>query len=110
MAIGSNTGKAMARKGIGLWLAEIAAVQREQPLPMPLGGVAVVDRALRKGKTVMRAGIDLDLGVRALHALLHLVDDFGRRVDVGFRAGEIEFGFGLRRGKMRAVGLVGRQM
>src|ERR1700716_3853527 len=108
MAIGSNTGKAMARKGIGPALPEIAAVECEQPLPVPLGGVAVVDRAFWKGKAVMRAGIDFDLVARALHGLLHLVDDFLRRVDVGFRAGEIDLGFGLACCEMRAVRLVGR--
>ena len=89
---------------------EVAAIERQQPLPVPLGGVAVVDRALREGEAVMGAGIDLDLVVRSLHACRDLVDDLLRRVDVGLGAGEIEFGLGLRRGQMRAVGLVGRQM
>ena len=34
---------------------------------MPLGGVAIVDWALREGEAVMGAGIDLDLVVRSLH-------------------------------------------
>ena len=77
---------------------------------MPLGRVAVVDRALRKGEAVMGAGINLDLVPGALHAFAHLVDDLLRRIDVGLRAGEIELGLGLARGKMRAVRLVGRQL
>ena len=77
---------------------------------MPFGGIAVVDRTLREGKTVMGAGIDLDLVVRSLHAGRDLVDNLLRRIDVGLGAGEIEFSPGLRRGQMRAVGLVGREM
>src|SRR5258705_8609243 len=112
MAIGSNTGKAMARKGIGPSLREIAAVEREQPLPVPLGGVAVVDRALGEGKAVMRAGIDLDLGIGAvgLRLLFYFLDDLHRRVDVGLGATEIEFGLGLLSGKVRTVGPVGGQL
>src|SRR4051812_26623198 len=134
MAIGSNTGNAMARKGIiyppsfrgahpgrqrpawmcepgmtvfGLGLSsrntEVAAIQRQQPFPVPFGGIPVVDRALGESKTVMGAGIDLDLGIGAigLHGLLHLVDGFHRRVDVSLRAAEIEFGLGLCPGQMR---------
>ena len=33
---------------------------------MPLGGVAIVDRPLRKREAVMGAGIDLDLGIGAI--------------------------------------------
>src|SRR5262245_43831767 len=130
-ATGLNTGKSISRNGIvrlgaqvlgsrsrGAGLAlrswgsacEVAVIEREQPLPVAFGGVAVIDRALGEGKAVMRAGIDLDLVARSLHALLHLLDDFLRRVDIGLGAGEIEFGFGLLRGKVRAVGLVGRQV
>src|ERR1700754_2713339 len=123
MAIGSNTGNAMVRKGI-IYLPslrgaqrrsnpdlpgslldcfaslamtnphalcrQVAAIQRQQPFPVPLGGIAVVDRPLREGKTVMRAGIDLDLGPGAvrLHRLLHFLDGFHRRVDVGLGAAE----------------------
>jgi hypothetical protein len=58
----------------------------------------------------MRAGIDLDLGLGAAHALLDLLDDLGGRVDVGLGAGEIELGPGLAGGEMRAVVFVGRQM
>ena len=77
---------------------------------MPLGRVAIVDRPLRKREAVMGAGIDLDLGIGALHSLFHLFDDLRRRVDVGLGAAEIEFGLGLAGGQMRAVGLVGGQM
>src|SRR5437764_15257707 len=102
MAIGSNTGKAIVRNGIesGI-LTEIAAIERQQPFPMPLGRVAVVDRALRKCKAVMGAGIDLDLVPASLHRLLHLVDDLLRRIDIGLGAPEIKLSLGLRRGKMR---------
>src|SRR5665213_365045 len=57
-------------------LREIAAIERQQPLPVPFRGVAVVNRTLRKGEPVMGAGIDFDLGIGAgvLHALLDLVD------------------------------------
>src|SRR5882757_11451522 len=89
---------------------EVAAIERQQPFPMPLGGVAVVDRALREGEAVMGAGIEFDLVFGPLHAFLHLLDDLRRRIDVGFGATEIEFGLGLARGKMRTVGLVGRQL
>jgi len=58
----------------------------------------------------MGAWIDLDLGVGALHRCRDLVDDFLRRVDIGFGAAEIKLGLGLARGQMRAVGLVGGQM
>src|SRR5260370_40465128 len=56
--------------------------------------------------------INLDLGVGAvlLHALFYLLDDLRRRVDVGFRAAEIELGFCLLSGEMRTVGLVGGEM
>jgi hypothetical protein len=58
---------------------------------MPLRGVAVVNRTLRERKAVMGAGIDLDLGIGVvlLNALLYLLDDLWRRVDIGFRAAEI---------------------
>ena len=46
---------------------EVAAIQRQQPLPMPFGGVTIVDRPLRKREAVMGAGINLDLGVGALY-------------------------------------------
>src|ERR1700724_2211693 len=91
-------------------LSEIAAIEREQPLPMPLGRVAVVDRPLRKRKTVMSAGIDLDLVVRAFHPSFHLVDDFLWGVNVGLGATEIKLGLGLAGGEMRAVGLLGCEM
>src|ERR1700741_2822195 len=106
MAIGSNTGKLMSRKAIKRASSEVAPVEREQPLPMPLRGVAVVDRALREGKAVMGGGIDLDLVACSLHACAQLFNDLGWRVDVGFGAGEIELGLGLGCGKMRAVGLL----
>src|ERR1700692_1556932 len=79
---------------------------------MALGGLAIVNRPLRKREAVMGAGIDLDLGLGGIvfHRLFYLLDDFDRRVNVGFRAAEIEFGLGLAPGKMRAVGLVGGQM
>ena len=79
---------------------------------MTLGGGLVVDRPLRKRKTVMGAGIDLDLGIGTvgLHLLFYFLDDLHWRVDVGLGATEIEFGLGLLRGQIRAVGLVGRQM
>src|SRR5665213_4045682 len=79
---------------------------------MPLGGVAVINRTLRKRKAVMGAGIDLDLatGAGVLDPLLDLVDDLLRRIDVGRGAAEIKFGLGLLPGDMRAVGLVGGQM
>src|SRR5690349_7625073 len=44
---------------------EVAAIERQQPLPVPLGGIAVVDRTFREGKAVMGAGIDLDLVLRS---------------------------------------------
>src|SRR3979411_3283720 len=91
---------------------EVAAIERQQPLPMPLGGVAVVDRPLWKRKTVMGAGIDFDLGIGVVvsHSLFYFLDDLRRGVDVGFRTAEIELGFCLLPGQMRAVGLVGGQM
>src|SRR6516165_4986285 len=95
IAIGSNTGNLMSRGSIKKGLNEVALAEREQPLPMPLRRVAGIDRALGEGKTVMRAGIDLDLVPGALHAFAHLVDDLLRRIDVGLGAGEIELGLGL---------------
>src|SRR3954465_2007362 len=77
---------------------------------MPLGGVAVVDRTLGEGEAVMGAGIDLDFGFGAAHALLHLLDDFAGGVDVGLGAGEVEFGLGLGGREMRAVVLVGCEL
>src|SRR6267154_5380956 len=74
------------------WLRyKVATIEREQPFPMPLGGVAIVNRPLRKREAVMGAGIDLDLGIGALHRCRDLVDDLLWRVDVGFGAAEIEF-------------------
>ena len=74
---------------------EVAAVERQQPFPVPLGGVAIVNRPLREGETVMCAGIDLHLGLgsSALYSLFYLLDDFRGGIDVGFCATEIEFGF-----------------
>ena len=61
----------MVRKGIESEVYDkVAAIERQQPFPVPLGGVAVVDRPFRKREAVMGAGIDLDLGVGAFHALL----------------------------------------
>jgi hypothetical protein len=37
---------------------EVAAIERQQPLPVPFGGIAVVDRALREGKAVMGLALD----------------------------------------------------
>src|SRR4051794_20673914 len=91
---------------------EVAAIQRQQPFPMPLGGVAIVNRPLREREAVMGAGIDLDLGIGAIvfHSLFHLLDDIRRRVDIGLGAAEIKFSFGLSGGQMGTVGLVGGQM
>src|SRR5260370_38700327 len=91
---------------------KIAAIERQQPLPVPLGGVAVVDRPLWKRKTVMGAGIELDLGMGAigLHLLLDLLDDLHRRVYIGLGATEVNLGLGLLAGQMRAVGPVGGQL
>ena len=57
---------------------EVAAIQRQQPFPVTLGGIAVVNRPLREGETVMCAGIDLDLGIgsSALYSLFYFLDDF----------------------------------
>src|ERR1700722_17973866 len=79
---------------------------------MPLGGIAMVNRPLRKREAVMGAGIDLDLGIGGivLHGLPYFLDGLHRRVDIGFRAAEIELGLGLLSGQMRAVGLVGGKM
>src|SRR6185437_10398473 len=49
-------------------LDKVAFVESEQPLPMPLGGVTMIDGTFREGEAVMRAGIDLDLVLRTLHA------------------------------------------
>src|SRR5882757_194419 len=89
---------------------EVAAIECQQPFPMPLGGVAVVDRALWEREAVMGAGIEFDLVFGSLHAFFHLLDDFRRRIDIGFGATEIKFGLGLAGRKMRAVGLIGRQL
>src|ERR1700741_551321 len=86
---------------------EVAAIERKQPLPVPLGGVAVVDRAFWKRKSVMGAGKHLDLVAGPLHAGAHLLDDLRRRIDVGLGAGEIKLGLGLVSGKMRTVRLIG---
>src|SRR5271165_6786189 len=77
---------------------------------MSFRGVALIDRAFWKSEAVMGAGKDLDLVLRALHALAHLLDDVRRRVDVGLRAGEIKLGLGFACCKMRTVALVGRQL
>src|SRR6267154_6416526 len=75
------------------WLRyKVATLEREQPLPMPLGGVAIVNRPLRKREAVMGAGIKLDLGIGAvrLHLLSHSLDDLHRRVDIGLGATEMK--------------------
>src|SRR5260370_34280101 len=79
---------------------------------MTLGAGLVVDRPLRKRKTVMGAGIDFDLGIGAvgLHLLSYFLDDLHWRVDVGLCATEIEFGLGLLSGEMRTIGPVGGQL
>src|SRR5215213_7361060 len=79
---------------------------------MSLGRVAIVNRPLREGEAVMGAWIDLDLGLGpiALHSLFHFLDDFRRRVDIRFRATEIEFGAGFSSGQMRAVSFVASEM
>src|SRR6202171_4798407 len=76
---------------------------------MPLGGVTIVNRPLRKREAVMGAGIDLDFGIGAvgLHLLFYFLDDLHRRVDIGLGAAEIEFGLGLLPREMRTVGPVG---
>src|SRR5579863_8816782 len=91
---------------------EIAVIERNQPLPMPLGRVAIVDRPLRKCEAMMGAGIDFDFGIGALagHRLLYFLDDLRRGVDVGLGAAEIKFGLCLGAGKMGAVRLIGRKM
>src|SRR5260370_17723840 len=78
---------------------------------MTLGAGLVVDRPLRKRKTVMGAGIDFDLGIGAvdLHLLSYFLDDLHWRVDVGLCATEIEFRLGLLSGEMRTIGPVGGQ-
>jgi len=42
-------------------LIQAAAVERDQPLPVPLRGRLVVAPALREGEAVMDAGIELNL-------------------------------------------------
>ena len=89
---------------------EVAAIERQQPLPVPLRSVAIIDRSFREGEAVVGAGIYLDLVVRSLHAGDDLVDDLLRRVAVGFGTGKIKFSLCLARSQMRAVGLVGGQL
>src|SRR5579875_2313772 len=49
------------RLGCGPASPEPAAIQRDQPFPMPFRRRLVVAPALGKGETVMGAGINLDL-------------------------------------------------
>src|SRR5712671_8222641 len=88
---------------------EIAAIERQQPFPVPLGGVAIVNWPFRKCEAVMGAGIHLDLGMGVLHRRFHFLDDFRGGVNIGFGAAEIELGLGLARSEMWTVGLVGGQ-
>src|ERR1700730_15410088 len=90
----------------------MAAMEPQQPFPMPLGRVTIVNRPLRKREAVMGAGIDLDLGIGAigLHLLFYFFDDLHWRVDIGLGATEIEFGPGLLPGEMRTVGPVGGEL
>src|SRR5260370_36976621 len=82
---------------------QIAAVERQEPFPVPLGRVAVVNRPFWEPKTVMGAGVDFDLGigVAVFHSLFYFLDDLPRCVKVGFRAGAIEVGLFLLPGGMR---------
>ena len=57
---------------------------------MLFGGGLVIGGPLREGKTVMRAGIKLDLAIAALKCALHLRDHFRRRPHIRLGAGEIE--------------------
>src|ERR1700730_4480663 len=83
------------------WLRyEVAAVERQQPFPMPLGGGAVVNRPLRKREAVMERRINLRRRICAFHLRVQLFDDLRRRVDIGLGAAEIQFGPGLARGQM----------
>src|SRR5437868_9038405 len=79
---------------------------------MPLGRVTMVTWPPRKRETVMGAGIDFDFGIGPMvfHSVFQLFDDFRRRVDIGFSAGEIQFSPGFLHRQMRAVRLFGGQM
>src|SRR4051794_10066521 len=71
---------------------QVAAIERQEPLPMPLGGITMIDRPFRKREAMMGAGIDFDLRVGTLHSLHHLFDDFHGRVDIRLGARKIELG------------------
>src|SRR3981081_3816713 len=79
---------------------------------MPLGGVAIVNRPLRKREAVMGAGTGLYLGIGGIgfHLLFYFLDDLHRRIDVGLGATEIELGLGLLSGEMWTVGPGGGQL
>src|ERR1051325_8664427 len=75
------------------WLAEAAAVERDQALPMPLGGRLVVERAPGEGEAVMDARVELDLafGAGAAEQAAQLLDHRQRRQRVVLGAGDIGF-------------------
>src|SRR5262245_44881638 len=67
-------------------------VERDQALPVALGGGLVVAPALREGEAVMDAGLDLELAsvARLVEQRLQLLHHVGRRELVVLGAGDVE--------------------
>jgi len=65
---------------------------------VPFGGRLVIGRSLREGEAVVDAGIDLDLCLDpvGLEGGIEGRNGFGRRPDIDFGAGEVEFPLALR--------------
>ena len=76
---------------------EAPAVERDQALPVPLGGRLVEAPAQRDGEAVMDAGVELDLadGARTTKQRPQLLDHRQGGQRVVFGAGDVEFSFDL---------------
>src|SRR5262244_3253140 len=75
-------------------LSEPPAVERDQPLPVPLGSRLVVAPALGEREAVMDAGIELDFARAAGFSkqTAQLLDHRQRRELVVLGAGDVELG------------------
>src|SRR5262249_9498724 len=86
-------------------LSQPPAIERDEPLPMPLGRGLVVAPALREGEAVMDTGMELDLarGARLLEKPAQLLDHGQGRELVVLGAGDVELAPALAQRQMRAL-------
>src|SRR5665213_2108334 len=86
-------------------LTQLLAVERDQPLPMPLGGRLVIAPALGEREAVVDAHIHLDLPRRAgaLEQGLQLPDHRQRRQLVMLGAGDVHLALDLAEIEVRAL-------